>query len=276
MNSSISLAYLEHSLAFLRSVLSSPEKRAWCRDFGENVPPDFREELGGFLLDYRSSGAELLFRDALRKLEEEGTDAFPAGEAPASMSDTELRGQLAGLMDGETPFVLYGISSGLLYRLFSELLQRRQNELRKDGAFRLDTEELPELALFAEAFMPGHGEEAAQLFGTQLTDPEAALFGFRRDGRLTGLAHVRIRHDYVEGAKENECGVAYLEGLYLAKNAGEAPARELTHAAGNWAREMGCRQLAADCAAGDTAGASLREAAGFAEVSRCICFIKDL
>ena len=38
MEENIRLDWLEKSLAFLRDVLDSPEKLAWCRDFGCSVP----------------------------------------------------------------------------------------------------------------------------------------------------------------------------------------------------------------------------------------------
>ena len=170
MNNRISLAYLENALNFLRDVMSSPEKRAWCRDFGEDVPQDFREELGEFLLNYRDSGAEKVFGSARRTLDAEAKAAFPLREELSSMSDMELQGQLAGLMEADRPFVLYGISSGLLCRLYEELLLRRQKEQQNGAAYRLSKADLPALEAFCERRFPGHGPEMARLFAKQLAE----------------------------------------------------------------------------------------------------------
>ncbi len=275
MEENIRLDWLEGSLAFLREILDSPEKLAWCRGFGSDVPQEFQEEVGEFLLGYRESGAEKICRDALRGLGGEGL-RLSSGEDVKSASDAELESRLAGLMDGDSPFVLYGMSSGLLYDLLDELLSRRKKELREGYVCRLDGSSLDEVAALGESLRPGSGEAVRRTFALQLADPKAALFGCRREDGLIGLAHARIRTDYVEGARENEKGVAYLEGIYLKEDAAPELSQKLIAAVSDWAREMGCRELAADCEQGDAAGAALREAAGFKETARIICYIKEL
>ncbi len=275
MEENIRLDWLEGSLAFLREILDSPEKLAWCRGFGSDVPQEFQEEVGEFLLGYRESGAEKICRDALRGLGGEGL-RLSSGEDVKSASDAELESRLAGLMDGDSPFVLYGMSSGLLYDLLDELLSRRKKELREGYVCRLDGSSLDEVAALGESLRPGSGEAVRRTFALQLADPKAALFGCRREDGLIGLAHARIRTDYVEGARENEKGVAYLEGIYLKEDAAPELSQKLIAAVSDWAREMGCRELAADCEQGDDAGAALREAAGFKESARIICYIKEL
>ena len=275
MEERIRLDWLERSLAFLRDILDSPEKLAWCRGFGDDVPKEFQEEVGEFLLGYRESGAETACRDALRSLGGEGL-RLSSGEDVKNASDEELEGRLAGLMDGDSPFVLYGMSSGLLYDLLDELLSRRKARLRRGYVCRLDETGLDDIAALGESLRPGSGEAVRKTFARQLTDPKAVLFGCRRDDGLIGLAHARIRSDYVEGARENEKGVAYLEGMYLKEDAAPQLARELTDAVSAWAKEMGCRELAADCELDDAAGAALREAAGFKEAARIICYIREV
>ena len=276
MEDNIRLDWLEKSLTFLKDILDSPEKLAWCREFGDSVPKDFQAEVGEFLLGYRESGAEKACRDALGSLDDKGICRLSAGGDLKEMSDAELEGRLAGLMDGDSPFVLYGMSSGLLYRLVDELLSRRQKELREGKVCRLDEAALPEIAALSESLRPGSGEAVSRSFARQLADPKAALFGCRREDGLIGLAHARIRSDYVEGARECDHGVAYLEGIYLKEDAADGLAGKLVAAVGDWAKEMGCRELAADCELDDAAGAALRKAAGFAETARIICYIKEL
>ncbi len=275
MEENIRLDWLEGSLAFLRDILDSPEKLAWCRGFGSDVPQDFQEEVGEFLLGYRESGAEKICRDALSSLGGEGL-RLSSGEDVKSASDAELESRLAGLMDGDSPFVLYGMSSGLLYDLLDELLSRRKKELREGYVCRLDETGLDDIAALGESLRPGSGEAVRRTFALQLADPKAALFGCRREDGLIGLAHARIRTDYVEGARENDKGVAYLEGIYLKEDAVPELSQKLIAAVSDWAKEMGCRELAADCEQGDAAGAALREAAGFKETARIICYIREV
>ena len=227
--------------------------------------------------DYDTDGvcATAILFDALRGLGGEGL-RLSSGEDVKSASDAELESRLAGLMDGDSPFVLYGMSSGLLYDLLDELLSRRKKELREGYVCRLDGSSLDEVAALGESLRPGSGEAVRRTFALQLADPKAALFGCRREDGLIGLAHARIRTDYVEGARENEKGVAYLEGIYLKEDAAPELSQKLIAAVSDWAREMGCRELAADCEQGDDAGAALREAAGFKETARIICYIKEL
>lgn len=275
MEDCIRTDWLERSLVFLKDILDSPEKLSWCRGFGNDVPKDFQEKVGEFLLGYRESGAEKICRVALRSLGGEGI-RLSSGEDVKSASDTELEGRLAGLMDDDSPFVLYGMSSGLLYELLSELLMRRQKAEKEGIVSRLSEDDLPDVASLSEGLRPGSGEAVSRSFRRQMTDPKAALFGCRRENDLIGLAHARIRSDYVEGARECPDGVAYLEGIYLKEDPAGLLSRKLISAVADWAKEMGCRELAADCELDDAAGAALREAAGFKETARIICYIREV
>lgn len=275
MDNTMVFDWLEKSLGFLQSVLDSPEKIAWCRSFDESVPESFQAEVGDFLLGYRECGMEQRCRDALHALEERG--GCPAPDKELSLyDDTELEGMLAGLMDGGSPFSLYGMSSGLLAGLLGELLARRQTLLQEGGGFRLSESDLPSIAALSERLRPGSGELISHAFKRQLEDPKAALFGCRRDDELLGLAHARIRRDYVEGARECKNGVAYLEGIYLTDDAPDELSAQLIAAVSEWAKDMGCRELATDCALGDAAAAAIRTGAGFREVAKIICYIQEL
>ena len=110
MEENIRLDWLEGSLAFLREILDSPEKLAWCRGFGSDVPQEFQEEVGEFLLGYRESGAEKICRDALRGLGGEGLrlssgeDVKSASGKPAGRPDGR-RQPLRALRHEQRPFV---------------------------------------------------------------------------------------------------------------------------------------------------------------------------
>ena len=271
------LEQLKQSLDFLRGILDSPEERAWCRDFGKDVPQAFQEKIGEFLLRCRESGLLDSFRSVPERAGQEGTTlVYPPSEDLKAMTDVQLKSQLASLMDTDSPFVLYGMSSGLLYNLFAELLLRKEKELQDGKVCRLSEKDLDDIQAFGETLFPGGGEAMRLTLSQQLQDEKAALFFFRKMFEPVGLAHCRIRSDYVEGASSSEAGVAYLEGLYLTAEASPDASLQLIEAVSAWAREKGCRELASDCALGDDRGAAVRAMAGFAETARIVCYIKEL
>lgn len=271
------LDQLTQTLEFLRGILDSPEERTWCRDFGKDVPQAFQEKIGGFLLNCRESGLLDVFRSDPESASQEGTIlVYPPSEDLKAMSDAQLRSQVASLMDTDSPFVLYGMSSGLLYNLFSELLLRKEKELANGKVCRLSEKDLDDVQAFGETLFPGGGKAMRLTLSRQMEDDRAALFFFRRMFEPVGLAHCRIRSDYVEGASSSDAGVAYLEGLYLKAEASPDASLQLIEAVSDWAREKGCRELASDCALGDDKGAAVRAMAGFAEAAKIVCFIKEL
>ena len=120
-----------------------------------------------------------------------------------------------------------------------------------------------------------HREEIEAFFaGTLPRQTWAVLFAEDERGRLLGLAELSIR-PYAEGCRSNR--VAYLEGWFVRSDArGQGIGKALITAAEEWARSMGCVELASDADPDNDLSRSAHRGAGFAEVGLVRCFRKDL
>ncbi|MFW0736922.1 aminoglycoside 6'-N-acetyltransferase [Flavobacterium sp. T12S277] len=89
------------------------------------------------------------------------------------------------------------------------------------------------------------------------------------------FVHLSTRNDYVEGAED--LPVAYMEAIYV-KPAYQKQgiARRLTKVAEDWAKQKGFKQIASDTDLGNSASIDFHQKAGFTEVERIVCFIKNL
>lgn len=109
-----------------------------------------------------------------------------------------------------------------------------------------------------------------------LAEPEAAFFLALEDSKALGVAHISIRHDYVEGAS-TDTACAYLEAIYV------RPERRLQGLGGalvsgcrQWAVRQGCRQLASDALLDNEDSLHFHLKLGFREVARLIHFIETI
>src|SRR5438105_3700232 len=122
---------------------------------------------------------------------------------------------------------------------------------------------------------PGdHAAEIQQFFDGMNQQLAAVLVAVEEHGRPVGFAELSIR-SHADGCDSDR--VAYLEGWFVAsafrrKGAGTA----LVQAAETWARNQGCTEFASDTEIDNSASAAAHQALGFAEVSRLICFRKEL
>lgn len=90
-----------------------------------------------------------------------------------------------------------------------------------------------------------------------------------------GFIHISIRTDYVEGATTAQVG--YIEALYVIPGYQQLGiGKKLLRAGEEWSRQKGCRQLASDTELTNKAGIAFHKSAGFDEVNRVICFIKNI
>lgn len=123
---------------------------------------------------------------------------------------------------------------------------------------------------------PGSGaEELAEDLAPCFSGPDGAIFLAWQVGRPVGYAQCQLRRDYVEGARPGPVG--YLEGIYLEPDCrGQGLSRRLLERCEAWARGRGCRQFASDCDFGNAASQSFHRRAGFREVGRIVCFLKEL
>ena len=97
----------------------------------------------------------------------------------------------------------------------------------------------------------------------------------KTSNHYAGFIHVTIRSDYVEGADFEK--TAYIEGLYIRpiyRNAGVG--RFLLQQAEKWAILNGIKQIASDTEIGNLNSQLFHKKAGFEEVNRIVCFLKDI
>lgn len=136
-----------------------------------------------------------------------------------------------------------------------------------------DIEDLVDLAL---ALWPDHSrEEMGSELATLLAAKDAAVFGWRQDGRWEAFAQCQLRHDYVEGCETSPVG--YLEGIFVREPLrGKGVAKALLTECQAWAKAQGCREFASDCELSNEASLRFHLAAGFQEAGRIICFTKRL
>ena len=136
-----------------------------------------------------------------------------------------------------------------------------------------DIDALVDLAL---VLWPDHSRgELASEFSALLAAEDAAVFGWRQDGRWEAFAQCQIRHDYAEGCSSSPVG--YLEGIFVREPLrGKGVAKALLERCQAWAREQGCREFASDCELSNEDSLRFHLAAGFQEAGRIICFVKPL
>lgn len=97
----------------------------------------------------------------------------------------------------------------------------------------------------------------------------------KSNNQYAGFIHVTIRNDYVEGADFKK--TAYVEGLYIKpiyRNTGVGSF--LLRLAEQWAISKGIKQIASDTEIGNLNSQLFHKKAGFEEVNRIVCFLKDI
>ena len=97
---------------------------------------------------------------------------------------------------------------------------------------------------------------------------------FDDGGSAIGFAELSIR-PFAEGCYSGK--VAYLEGWYVMPEARrQGIGRALVHAAEQWGRDAGCCEFASDTEIANAVSTKVHRALGFVEVSRNVCFRKEL
>ncbi|HTE85366.1 MAG TPA: aminoglycoside 6'-N-acetyltransferase [Dehalococcoidia bacterium] len=119
-----------------------------------------------------------------------------------------------------------------------------------------------------------HAGEIRRFFDGRNNHLAEVLIAVEQHGRPVGFAELSIR-SHADSCESS--GVGYLEGWfvessYRRRGAGAA----LVRAAEQWAREQGCTEFASDTEIDNDASAAAHKALGFEEVSRLICFRKQL
>jgi aminoglycoside 6'-N-acetyltransferase I len=103
----------------------------------------------------------------------------------------------------------------------------------------------------------------------------AVTFLARADRSAIGFAEATLRRDYVNGCATSP--VAFLEGLYVSPTwRRRGAARLLCKAVENWARDLGCLEIASDTYLDYVESQRMHEALGFEEMERVVCYRKAI
>lgn len=137
-------------------------------------------------------------------------------------------------------------------------------------------ETIDELAQMAAALWPDAvQEEHKEHYLGQLGREDATVFLLRQHNTYLGFIELSSRHDYVEGAES--LPVAYVEGLFIREGyRKEGRGKLLLDTAADWARGKGYSQLCSDCEWENDDSIQFHLRSGFKEVSRIVCFARDI
>ncbi|MCA0232970.1 MAG: GNAT family N-acetyltransferase [Bacteroidetes bacterium] len=144
---------------------------------------------------------------------------------------------------------------------------------------------------FIEALQPSTAAAVAQLatqlwpdtelvemqthYSDLLKQNQGTCFLLRTSSQFIGFIELSIRNDYVEGAEE--LPVAYIEGLYIDSDYRQKGLGQmLVTRAEQWAVQHGFKQLCSDVEMENQLSILFHEKAGFTEVARIVCFVKNL
>lgn len=95
------------------------------------------------------------------------------------------------------------------------------------------------------------------------------------DGKGIGFIHMSLRYDYVEGSSTSPVG--YVEGIYVEEDyRKQGISKSLVGAGEEWAKSLGCKELASDTQLENRASQEFHMKIGFREAGRIVAFIKDL
>lgn len=118
-------------------------------------------------------------------------------------------------------------------------------------------------------------EEEYQHYDGLINSGNEIVYVVTVDRAYVAFIHLSIRSEYVEGT--DELPVAYIEGIYVKPNyQKKGMAKRLVSEAEKWARAKGVKQIASDAPLTNMTSIKFHHSAGFREVERIVCFVKDL
>jgi aminoglycoside 6'-N-acetyltransferase I len=117
--------------------------------------------------------------------------------------------------------------------------------------------------------------EERRHFVSMLRSAREKVFLWQMDpGVYAGFIYLALR-TFAEGATTSPVG--YIEGIYIKPPYRKSGiGRSLVDAGEAWSRELGCREMASDAEQSNEASQQFHIAVGFAEVSRIVCYRKEL
>ncbi|MCR5565459.1 MAG: GNAT family N-acetyltransferase [Clostridiales bacterium] len=137
-------------------------------------------------------------------------------------------------------------------------------------------EEAETAAALACELWPDHSpEEMTGEYERLLSNDDAAVFLYRKDGEPAGFAQCQLRRDYVEGTETSPVG--YLEGIWVKETERrQGIARGLEKACEQWAKDRGCTEFASDCELTNTESQAFHRAIGFEEANRIVAYVRKV
>ncbi len=132
-------------------------------------------------------------------------------------------------------------------------------------------------ALWPESSAEEHAREIAPILNGEacLTTPLIVLVAEAADQTLVGFLEARLR-SHADGCDASR-PVGYIEGWYVAESyRHRGIGSELLAAAENWARILGCAEMASDTWIDNEASQRVHEALGYEVVDRCVHYRKAL
>ena len=143
-------------------------------------------------------------------------------------------------------------------------------------------EDWPQLAALRALLWPDASEQehlaelhAGESSPGQPQFPVVTLVSEDESGALTGFLEVGLR-SHADGC-DTQQPVGFIEGWFVREeHRGKGVGRELMHAAEEWARAHGCREMASDALIDNVGSERAHTALGFQIVDRCIHFRKAL
>jgi aminoglycoside 6'-N-acetyltransferase I len=129
-------------------------------------------------------------------------------------------------------------------------------------------------ALWPDGSRQEHDSEVAEFLAGKASRLDTAFIAIAANGQAVGFAEVAIR-PYAEGCYSGN--VAFLEGWYVVAEARrQGIGLALVRSAEEWARRLGCTEMASDAQLTNSVSLVAHLTAGFAEVAQLRCFRKPL
>jgi aminoglycoside 6'-N-acetyltransferase I len=129
--------------------------------------------------------------------------------------------------------------------------------------------------LFLELWTDSSYTEELNNCSNILGSESETCFLIKAKNNYVAFIHVTIRFDYVEGASRSP--TAYIEGIFVNKNYRNLGlSKQLLKLAEEWGKQKKCNQLASDTELTNLSSITFHKKAGFKEVNRIVCFIKEL
>jgi aminoglycoside 6'-N-acetyltransferase I len=142
-----------------------------------------------------------------------------------------------------------------------------------------DSAEIAEMCalLWPDTTAAEHHIETEQLLKTKMcgTLPSTIFVSHDKNGRITGFLQVGLR-SHADGCNPTR-PVGFVEGWFvLEEHRRRGIGSAMMRAAEDWARSLGCKEMASDTWIDERNSLKAHQALGFEVVDRCIHFRKSL